>query len=1148
MILDKNKFYQWDLERTLEIVDNIVTEVHFKKFTDNKLYVCEVYDNNGVRVVDIPNILFTTPEKFTAYFYCNDLFTKQHTSFDIIPRPKPTDYVYTETEVKRYDTLEQEIEELNNAVNELNQKIDEIPTITVDQNYDAKSTNPQSGQAVAQALEEFTPVDENQLIGRKTEEGGVIIGDDDNNKALAKDTFVNGNDNWAGYYGYKITYIAVSPGNDEIEIWLDDENLTTKVKDAYAINDVVQMHLQSHYHDKYYIFQIINDRAPGNKAAIILKPTYGNIITDTFTLVPAENDPKGLRNWLYVIGKPYGEPMKYSKGAATFGNHNIVTGQGALVAGNYNQVPGHAALVGGSDNKVGYAGLSNGTENEAIHNRSATLGRGLKSGRVNQLLAGEFNEVEDDALLVVGGGTGDADSLRKTVFKVKENGDVYAKRDLKVDGEIQYKDVNLTDKINEIDYQLEAPDRYKIVDELPNAEEVTNYSDMYLIKNGEGYDKYIYNDMGKDKPIEAAPIWDGTKVKPVQNTRGQYVIDSAEKLAYVICEGGYIDGETDCNFIITKDIYLNDIESVDWSTGTVKSGKTARKWYTNHTEQNALKYTRAFRGNIDGGYHTIYGIYCPYTWGYNYGNNGAAGLISETELDSTVTIKNLIVDYSHIKARSYASAVVAKSRGNVIISNCGVQEEVYMGAHSAGAIHGGSKPPSGQGYELKITNCYWLGDFNALLYNNNDHTSGTLPTVYGLHGYSWNSSIEITSCFSYNPITTMEYDRLRIKDCYEFDSQGTGIRSEGIGVIYYDDMQGLDVLTNPNKMPLLDKLHQFKATENYPVFKFASFGWIKIDEATKEIHNHLLDLIDYELMEDNTIKILGYKNEDYNSIVGEHIIPDTIDGYPVTVVGQSAFNQCRGLTKIVLPNSLRVIEDYAFQSTSLTEVIFPEGLQVIGVYAFAASQLSYVDLPNSVQEVANGAFDATPAKFINLGQSITKMPDIDNVNITEFIISDNITELGGLTTCTKLKTVIVGKGVTTIPNNFLRYSSEVKNIVLPNNIVTIGDEAFLFSGLETITIPTSVTTIGDYAFTFTSLTDIYYEGTEEQWNSINIGIDDENVIANATIHFNQAPATKDYVETQLNTPKAEMILTDNTTGTNYRIYITDGKLQLEVVE
>ena len=60
MILDKNKFYQWDLERTLEIVDNIVTEVHFKKFTDNKLYVCEVYDNNGVRVVDIPNVLFVS--------------------------------------------------------------------------------------------------------------------------------------------------------------------------------------------------------------------------------------------------------------------------------------------------------------------------------------------------------------------------------------------------------------------------------------------------------------------------------------------------------------------------------------------------------------------------------------------------------------------------------------------------------------------------------------------------------------------------------------------------------------------------------------------------------------------------------------------------------------------------------------------------------------------------------------------------------------------------------------------------------------------------------------------------------------------------------------------------------------------------------
>lgn len=978
-------------------------------------------------------------------------------------------------------------------------------------------------------------------IGEETEEGGILLHEIGTNQALAKNTLAAGNDNWAGYYGYKILYISDTDySNTLVDVWVNDLDLP-KASECYSIGDIVQMHLSSHYHDRYIITDfsefLWDSELKRLVTVITLKPTYGNEVTDNLNLVSDENNTAGTRNWLYVLGKPYGEPMKYSYGATVFGNHNTVTGQGALVAGNYNEVPGHAAIVGGSENRVGYAGFASGVANQPLHNRSAAMGYGLKSGRVNQVLAGMYNEIEENAMFVVGGGTGNANSTRKTIFKVENNGDIYGKRDLKVEGEIQYKDVNLTEKMKDVDYQLASPDRYKIVDELPDSSEVTNYSDMYLVKQNDGYSKYIYGDTNISN-IESSNVWDGTLVEPIKNSKGQYIIDTAEKLAYAIYNGGTIGEETGCHFVITKDIYLNDINKINWATGTVTSGYSAKKWYSETTEAGQ-KVGAKFNGVIDGGYHTIHGIYIPYKWSYSppTSSNTAAGFIPSTASGSNVVIKNLNINNSFIKVRGYAGGIIGATYGKTTIENCSVGKNVALGGYSAAAIRGAGRSDHSS---VVIANCYSLSE--TLIAD----SGGNLPTAYGLCGYFWDDNAEITSSFNAaGPIVSNNYTKLRIKDCYTIKDE---IGIEGITILSQDNMQGLDVLTNPNKMPLLEKLHMFKATESYPTYKFATFGWIKIDEATKEIHNPLLDLINYELMEDDTIKILGYKNYDYNSIVGEHIIPDTIDGYPVTVIGQGAFDHCYGLTKIVLPNSLRVIEDYAFQNTSLTEVIFPEGLQVIGVNAFGLSQLSYVDLPNSVQEVANGAFDATPTKFINLGQSITKMPDIDNVNITEFIISDSITELGALTTCAKLKTVIVGKGVTTIPNNFLRYSHEVKNIVLPNNIVTIGDEAFIFSGLETITIPTSVATMGNNAFTGTSLTDIYYEGTEEQWNNIVIGADEQNKIANATIHFNQAPATKDYVETQLNTPKAEMILTDNTTGVNYRIYISDGKLNMEVAE
>ena len=74
-----------------------------------------------------------------------------------------------------------------------------------------------------------------------------------------------------------------------------------------------------------------------------------------------------------------------------------------------------------------------------------------------------------------------------------------------------------------------------------------------------------------------------------------------------------------------------------------------------------------------------------------------------------------------------------------------------------------------------------------------------------------------------------------------------------------------------------------------------------------------------------------------------------------------------------------------------------------------------------------------------------------------------------------------------------KYTGTDANVVIPYEIngikvTNIGGSAFSeCSTLKNIIIPASVTNIGNSAFEFTGLTDVYFSGTEEQWNSIVVG-------------------------------------------------------------
>ena len=101
------------------------------------------------------------------------------------------------------------------------------------------------------------------------------------------------------------------------------------------------------------------------------------------------------------------------------------------------------------------------------------------------------------------------------------------------------------------------------------------------------------------------------------------------------------------------------------------------------------------------------------------------------------------------------------------------------------------------------------------------------------------------------------------------------------------------------------------------------------------------------------------------------------------------------------------------------------------------------------------------------------------------------------------ESITVKEGVTSIEDLAFYNHAVLKHLILPESLVNIGAQAFLYCySLESVSIPSSTTSIGYRAFYgCNSLTDVYYSGTEEQWNAISID-DDNDCIASLTINYN----------------------------------------------
>lgn len=271
----------------------------------------------------------------------------------------------------------------------------------------------------------------------------------------------------------------------------------------------------------------------------------------------------------------------------------------------------------------------------------------------------------------------------------------------------------------------------------------------------------------------------------------------------------------------------------------------------------------------------------------------------------------------------------------------------------------------------------------------------------------------------------------------------------------------------------------------------------------------------------------GSKAAIYWSTSGTITVPQSVNGYNVTSIGNSAFISCTVVKSIVIPNGISSIGRLAFYQcfglqsinipigvtalddatfyccTDLKSITIPEGVTTIGREAFAKSGLTSITIPNGVTKISDEAFSGcTDLTNVSISQTVTtigkyvfqncnsltnitippSVNSLDNVafcgcnNLTSIIVDPENTKYDSRNECnavieTATNKLIIGCKNTVIPNSVIEIDhafygcSGLTNISIPEGVTKIGKDAFYrCSNLSSIYIPTSVTTIGYSAF------------------------------------------------------------------------------------